>query len=121
MNASEFQNRQTTPPLRPGHVVIDETIGNRTTGKVGAMGGAYDPVGNFNGPNLYRFIDQLKCHGTVPDISISVIDVLHRNKLRIIMDGRGAWRDNVFAERLWKSVKYEEAYLDAYDSAAKSV
>jgi putative transposase len=32
------------------------------------------------------------------------------------MDGRGAWRDNVFVERLWKSVKYERVYLHAYDS-----
>ena len=32
------------------------------------------------------------------------------------MDGRGAWRDNVFVERLWRSVKYEEVYLRAYDS-----
>jgi putative transposase len=32
------------------------------------------------------------------------------------MDGRGCWRDNVFVERLWKSVKYEEVYLRAYDS-----
>ena len=32
------------------------------------------------------------------------------------MDGKGAWRDNVFVERLWRSVKYEEIYLNAYDS-----
>jgi len=32
------------------------------------------------------------------------------------MDGRGSWRDNVFVERLWKSVKYEQVYLHAYDS-----
>ena len=32
------------------------------------------------------------------------------------MDGKGAWRDNLFVERLWKSVKYEEVYLHAYDS-----
>jgi len=31
------------------------------------------------------------------------------------MDGRGAWRDKVFVERLWKSVKYEEVYLHAYE------
>jgi transposase InsO family protein len=31
------------------------------------------------------------------------------------MDGRGAWRDNVFVERLWRSVKYEEVYLHAYE------
>jgi putative transposase len=34
------------------------------------------------------------------------------------MDGKGSWRDNVFVERLWKSVKYEEVYLKAYDSVA---
>jgi len=34
------------------------------------------------------------------------------------MDGRGAWRDNVFVERLWKSVKYERVYLHAYDSVS---
>ena len=32
------------------------------------------------------------------------------------MAGKGCWRDNVFIERLWKSVKYEEVYLHAYDS-----
>jgi putative transposase len=48
----------------------------------------------------------------------SFIDVLQRNKIRISMDGRGARRDNVFVERLWKSVKYEEVYLHAYDSVA---
>jgi putative transposase len=34
------------------------------------------------------------------------------------MDGKGCWRDNVFVERLWKSVKYEEVYLHAYDSVS---
>jgi putative transposase len=38
------------------------------------------------------------------------------NKIAISMDGRGSWRDNVFVERLWRSVKYEEVYLRAYDS-----
>ena len=36
------------------------------------------------------------------------------------MDGRGAWRNNVFVERLWKSVKYEEVYLHAYDSVSEA-
>ena len=35
-------------------------------------------------------------------------------------DGRGAWRDNVFVERLWRSVKYEEVYLKAYDSVSEA-
>ena len=36
------------------------------------------------------------------------------------MDGKGAWRDNVFVESLWKSVKYEEVYLRAYDSVGEA-
>ena len=38
--------------------------------------------------------------------------------VQISMDGRGAWRDNVFVERLWRSIKYEEVYLHAYESVA---
>jgi putative transposase len=36
--------------------------------------------------------------------------------IRLSMDGKGAWRDNVFVERVWRSVKYEEVYLKAYES-----
>ena len=42
--------------------------------------------------------------------------VLIENGIKISMDGKGAWRDNVFVERIWKSVKYEEVYLHAYDT-----
>jgi len=45
-------------------------------------------------------------------------DVLISNDIKISMDGKGAWRDNVFVERLWRSVKYEEVYLRAYDSVS---
>ena len=44
--------------------------------------------------------------------------VLKANNVRISMDGKGRWVDNVFVERLWRSVKYEEAYLKAYESIA---
>jgi putative transposase len=44
--------------------------------------------------------------------------VLIANKIAISMDGKGAWRDNVLVERIWKSVKYEEVYLHAYDSVS---
>ncbi len=37
---------------------------------------------------------------------------------KLSMDGRGAWRDNVFVERLWRSVKYERVYLKAYDGVS---
>ena len=41
--------------------------------------------------------------------------VLIRENIAISMDGKGAWRDNVFVERFWRSTKYEEVYLKAYD------
>jgi putative transposase len=44
--------------------------------------------------------------------------LLQQHGIRISMDGKGCWRDNVFVERLWKSVKYEEVYLKAYDSVS---
>jgi putative transposase len=44
--------------------------------------------------------------------------LLQEHKITISMDNRGAWRDNVFVERLWRSVKYEEVYLRAYDSVS---
>ena len=40
--------------------------------------------------------------------------------IAISMDGKGAWRDTVFVERLWRSVKYEEVYLRAYDSVGEA-
>ena len=42
--------------------------------------------------------------------------VLKTHGIRISMDGKGCWRDNVFVERLWRTVKYEEVYLKAYDT-----
>ena len=46
--------------------------------------------------------------------------VLANNGIAISMDGKGAWRDNVFVERLWRSVKYEEVCLRAYDSVSET-
>jgi putative transposase len=54
--------------------------------------------------------------------SLEFTQLLKDNSIAISMDGRGCWRDNVFVERLWKSIKYEEVYLHAYEtvSAARS-
>ena len=52
--------------------------------------------------------------------SMAFTAVLQREKIAISMDGRGAWRDNVFVERLWRSVKYEEVYLRAYGSVGEA-
>jgi len=46
--------------------------------------------------------------------------LLLKHAIAISMDGKGSWRDNVFVERLWRSVKYEEVYLRAYDSVAEA-
>ena len=46
--------------------------------------------------------------------------LLKANGIQISMDGKGSWRDNVFVERLWKSVKYEEVYLRAYESVPEA-
>jgi putative transposase len=52
--------------------------------------------------------------------SAAFTGLLLANGIAISMDGRGAWRDNVFVERLWRSIKYEEVYLRAYDSVAEA-
>ena len=66
-------------------------------------------------------------HGT-PDIvntdqgsqftATEFTDVVLAQGCKLRMDGRGAWRDNVFVERFWRSVKYERVYLRAYDSVS---
>src|SRR5205809_1669110 len=73
--------------------------------------------------------DALACHGK-PDIfntdqgsqftGSAFTGVLANNDIAISMDGKGAWRDNVFVERLWRSVKYEEVYLWAYESVSEA-
>jgi putative transposase len=47
-------------------------------------------------------------------------EVLKAHGIQISMDGRGRWMDNVFIERLWRSLKYEEVYLKAYDTVARA-
>jgi putative transposase len=47
-------------------------------------------------------------------------EVLINNDIAISMDGKGAWRDNVFLERFWRTLKYEEVYLKAYESVAEA-
>lgn len=46
--------------------------------------------------------------------------MLQREEIAISMDGRGAWRENVVVERLWRSVKYEEVYLRAYSGVSEA-
>jgi len=48
------------------------------------------------------------------------VDLILGHGIQVSMDGKGRWVDNVFVERLWKSVKYEEVYLHAYDSVSQA-
>ncbi len=52
--------------------------------------------------------------------STDFIKVLAAREIKISMDGKGAWRDNVFIERLWRTIKYEEVYLRAYASVSQA-
>jgi len=73
--------------------------------------------------------DALACHGR-PEIfnsdqgsqftSADFIKVLKSAEIAISMDGKGAWRDNVFVERLWRTIKYEEVYLRAYGGVSEA-
>ena len=48
----------------------------------------------------------------------SFVDAVLDHGVKLSMDGRGAWRDNVFVERVWRTIKYERVYLQAYDSVS---
>jgi putative transposase len=52
--------------------------------------------------------------------SLAFTGVLIRSDIAISMDGKGSWRDNVFVERLWRTVKYEEVYLRAYETVSEA-
>ena len=52
--------------------------------------------------------------------SAAFTDELKARGIKISMDGKGSWRDNVFVERLWRSINYEEVYLHAYDSVSSA-
>ena len=71
-----------------------------------------EAIGQFGAPEIFN-TDQGSQF-----TSEEFISVLKRHDIQISMDGKGRWLDNVFIERLWRSVKYEEVYLKAYDNVA---
>ena len=73
-----------------------------------------EAIANFGAPAIFN-TDQ-GCQFT----SIAFTDTLKNHGIAISMDGKGCWRDNVFVERLWRTVKYEEVYLRAYDSVSQA-
>ena len=73
-----------------------------------------DALALFGKPDIFNTDQGSQFTGT------AFTGVLIKNAIAISMDGKGAWRDNVFVERLWRSVKYEEVYLRAYDSVSEA-
>ena len=81
------------------------------------------------GPCVETLRDALAWHGT-PEImntdqgsqftSVAFLTALQDAQIAISMDGKGAWRDNVVVERLWRTIKYEEVYLRAYRSVSEA-
>ena len=70
------------------------------------LGDIYRPVSNWQNSRAQ--------YGAARHIA-DWTDVLKEHDIRISMDGKGRWIDNVFIERLWRSVKYEDVYLHAYE------
>lgn len=73
-----------------------------------------EALANYGTPEIFN-TDQ-GCQFTSHEFT----GLLHHQGIRVSMDGKGCWRDNVFVERLWRTVKYEEVYLKAYDSVAQA-
>ena len=71
-----------------------------------------EAINRYGAPEIFN-TDQ-GCQFT----SLEFTGMLKDNGIQISMDGKGCWRDNVFVERLWRSVKYEEVYLHAYDTVS---
>jgi putative transposase len=71
-----------------------------------------DQGSQFRGPQRQVFV------AGVEFTSEAFTGRLKKNGISISMDGKGRWRDTVFVERIWKSIKYEEVYLHAYASVS---
>ena len=70
----------------------------------------HEALARYGCPEIFN-TDQ-GCQFTSEDFT----DVLLEREIKISMDGKGRWLDNIFVERLWRSLKYEEVYLYAYDT-----
>ena len=73
-----------------------------------------DALAKYGRPEIFNSDQGSQFSGTV------FTGVLINNEIAISMDGKGAWRDNVFVERFWRSIKYEEVYLRAYEDVPEA-
>jgi putative transposase len=125
---------------RPNHVLGDrhhlhpDEAGLRLSGRHSRLGHAQGAgasgVDQHEHGLLRRGAGRSDCQVRSPEIfntdqgsqftSADFTRVLKDNGIQISMDGKGRWVDNVFVERLWRSVKYEHVYLHAYESVAEA-
>lgn len=73
-----------------------------------------EAIERFGAPEIFN-TDQGSQFTSAPRI-----DTLKASGIAISMDGKGRWVDNVFIERLWRSAKYEEGYLHAYEDGSQA-
>ena len=73
-----------------------------------------DALAKYGRPEIFNSDQGSQFSGT------AFTGVLIKNEIVISMDGKGAWRDNVFVERFWRSIKYEEVYLRAYEDVPEA-
>ena len=73
-----------------------------------------DALAKYGKPQIFNTDQGSQFTGT------AFTGLLLKHEIKISMDGKGAWRDNVFVERIWRSVKYEEVYLRAYGGVAEA-
>ena len=73
-----------------------------------------EAVAQYGSPKIFN-TDQ-GCQFT----SLEFTGLLQDHGIQISMDGKGCWRDNVFVERLWKTIKYEEVYLRTYETVSQA-
>ena len=116
VSAARDDHRPPEPGLGDGHHLRADGEGLRLPGRRGGLVQSPSPVlaglDHHGGGVLHR-----------PGIavpSLAFTDVLLKAGIAISMDGKGSWRDNVFVERLWRSVKYEEVYLKAYRTVSEA-
>ena len=93
---------------------IDDADALRTGGTARVLGFTAESLGRHGAPEIFN-TDQGSQF-----TSNAFTGLLKANGIQISMDGKGSWKDNVFVERLWKSVKYEEVYLRAYESVPEA-
>ena len=76
------------------------------------MEAVQEAVTNYGVQNFFNTDQGCQC------TSLAFTGILKEHGIQINMDGTGCWRDNVFVERRWKSIKYEEVYLQAYETVS---